>query len=82
MTSRAQAGYSHLASRSGSFYVNGRRMQVAKRGGKEPARIFEFGDMRFEIHITEKGDMDLQHIKVTFPIIRHEMPKLFTSSLY
>jgi hypothetical protein len=55
------------ASRSGSFYAYGRRIQVVRREGKEPVRVFEFGDMRFEIHISEKGDMDLQHIKVTIP---------------
>lgn len=42
-------------------------MPAVVNEAKEPTRIFEFNGMRFEVHILEKGEMDLQHIKVIIP---------------
>jgi len=34
---------------------------------KRPARVFDFGDMHFEIYLSAKNELDLSNIKVTIP---------------
>ena len=63
----ATSGYGRDILYSSTFNTHGKRMQLAKKTKKEPVRIFEFSDMRFEVYVNEGGELDLQHIKVIIP---------------
>jgi hypothetical protein len=63
----AQPSYLRSGSYYGSPYIHGHRMRVVKKEENESARVFEFSGMRFEVHTQEKGELDLQHIKVIIP---------------